>query len=72
MMVLLKLLKQHFPDIIGLESTLFVTAKSCKDLPRGVIQIMHVLLITEYAYNSAKTRQLCANVIANTVQYHHQ
>jgi len=38
-----KLLKQQFPDIGGLESTLVVAAKSCKDLPGGAIQIMHVL-----------------------------
>lgn len=38
-----KLLKQQFPDVGGLESTLAVAAKSCKTLPGGAIQIMHIL-----------------------------
>ena len=38
-----KLLRQQFPDVGGLESTLAVTAKSCKTLSGGAIQIMHIL-----------------------------
>ena len=38
-----KLLRQQFPDVGGLESTLTVAAKSCKTLSSGAIQIMHIL-----------------------------
>ena len=38
-----KLLRRQFPDVGGLESTLTVAAKSCKTLPGGAIQVMHIL-----------------------------
>ena len=38
-----KLLRRQFPDAGRLESTLTVTAKSCKTLSGGAIQIMHIL-----------------------------
>ena len=37
------MLRQQFPNVGGLELTLVVAAKSCKTLPAGAIQIMHVL-----------------------------
>ena len=38
----LKLLRHQFPDISGLQSTLYVAAKQCLTFSGGAIQILHV------------------------------